>query len=102
MDEKPEKMPKIRVPPKLNLDEINKRPSAALLIMSPATHRSMQKQSSNSAKANCLCSPTTHAGSFRCRHHRTSPLTRSGGSIGSNLSDLADKSAAISDSSVQV
>ncbi|BAT80571.1 hypothetical protein LR48_Vigan07g009800 [Vigna angularis] len=23
-----------------------------------------------SEKRDCLCSPTTHAGSFRCRHHR--------------------------------
>ncbi|KAI7758348.1 hypothetical protein M8C21_013709, partial [Ambrosia artemisiifolia] len=22
-------------------------------------------------KVNCLCSPTSHTGSFRCRHHRT-------------------------------
>ncbi|CAK8537199.1 unnamed protein product [Lathyrus sativus] len=27
-------------------------------------------------KNNCLCSPTTHAGSFRCRLHRTPSLTR--------------------------
>lgn len=26
------------------------------------------------AKNNCLCSPTTHAGSFRCRLHRTPTL----------------------------
>ncbi|KAJ1399523.1 hypothetical protein SESBI_30286 [Sesbania bispinosa] len=27
-------------------------------------------------KTNCLCSPTTHAGSFRCRLHRTPSLHR--------------------------
>ncbi|OIV94492.1 hypothetical protein TanjilG_25554 [Lupinus angustifolius] len=27
-------------------------------------------------KNNCLCSPTTHAGSFRCRLHRTPSLQR--------------------------
>lgn len=27
-------------------------------------------------KTNCLCSPTTHAGSFRCRLHRTPSLQR--------------------------
>ena len=27
-------------------------------------------------KSNCLCSPTTHAGSFRCRLHRTPGLQR--------------------------
>ncbi|CAG7899269.1 unnamed protein product [Brassica rapa] len=27
-------------------------------------------------KTNCLCSPTTHPGSFRCRLHRTPSLQR--------------------------
>ncbi|KAI3452671.1 hypothetical protein Pfo_009335 [Paulownia fortunei] len=27
-------------------------------------------------KHNCLCSPTTHAGSFRCRLHRSPSLQR--------------------------
>ncbi|GLU03142.1 hypothetical protein SLE2022_203590 [Rubroshorea leprosula] len=27
-------------------------------------------------KGNCLCSPTTHAGSFRCRLHRAPSLQR--------------------------
>lgn len=27
-------------------------------------------------KTNCLCSPTTHAGSFRCRLHRNPTLQR--------------------------
>ncbi|XP_055801385.1 uncharacterized protein LOC129870592 [Solanum dulcamara] len=26
----------------------------------------------NCPKGQCLCSPTTHRGSFRCRYHRTS------------------------------
>lgn len=30
----------------------------------------------NSAKSNCLCSPTTHAGSFRCRLHRGPSVQR--------------------------
>ncbi|CAG7910141.1 unnamed protein product, partial [Brassica rapa] len=47
---------------------------------------------------NCLCSPTTHAGSFRCRHHRADSLTRVG-SIGSNLAVLlSSKSGRFSDS----
>ncbi|KAM0998898.1 hypothetical protein FF1_005670 [Malus domestica] len=44
---------------------------------------------------NCLCSPTTHVGSFRCRHHRTSSfgsgLSRVGSSVGSNLSELENR-----------
>ncbi|KAL0354305.1 UNVERIFIED_CONTAM: hypothetical protein Sangu_1011800 [Sesamum angustifolium] len=47
-------------------------------------------------KNNCLCSPTTHVGSFRCRYHRSSNgLKRSSLSVGSKLSELADKSAQI-------
>nr|AAD02552.1 PGPS/D10 [Petunia x hybrida] len=44
---------------------------------------------SKSTKYNCLCSPTTHAGSFRCRYHRSSSLTRNSMSVGSKLSELA-------------
>lgn len=34
-------------------------------------------QPSSGAKSNnCLCSPTTHAGSFRCRLHRSPSLQR--------------------------
>ncbi|MFS7922193.1 hypothetical protein Hanom_Chr03g00246051 [Helianthus anomalus] len=44
-------------------------------------------------KINCLCSPTTHVGSFRCRHHRTYSnanhnMTSAGKSFNS-LSNLA-------------
>ncbi|OVA19743.1 hypothetical protein BVC80_9059g67 [Macleaya cordata] len=67
-------------------------------VQSPSA-RKLQRQSS-SAKSNCLCSPTTHVGSFRCRLHRNPDLSRSGNSIGSKLAELdADnKSAPISDS----
>ncbi|KAJ7943704.1 serine-rich protein-related [Quillaja saponaria] len=30
----------------------------------------------SSAKSNCLCSPTTHPGSFRCRLHRSPSLQK--------------------------
>ncbi|KAK3425236.1 hypothetical protein EUGRSUZ_F02027 [Eucalyptus grandis] len=50
-----------------------------------------------SSRMNCLCSPTTHAGSFRCRFHRNTGIPR-GHSIGSNLNYLAAKSGSISDS----
>ncbi|KAK4575635.1 hypothetical protein RGQ29_026554 [Quercus rubra] len=39
---------------------------------------------------NCLCLPTTHVRSFRCRHHWNSILLH-GGSIGSNLFALTAK-----------
>ncbi|KAE8023537.1 hypothetical protein FH972_009218 [Carpinus fangiana] len=32
----------------------------------------------SAAKSSCLCSPTTHAGSFRCRLHRSPSLQRTG------------------------
>lgn len=38
-------------------------------------------------KYNCLCSPTTHVGSFRCRHHRN--MSRNSRSVGSELNELA-------------
>ncbi|KAK4280871.1 hypothetical protein QN277_012433 [Acacia crassicarpa] len=31
---------------------------------------------SPSSKGQCLCSPTTHPGSFRCRFHRSSSMKR--------------------------
>lgn len=39
-------------------------------------------------KPSCLCAPTTHVGSFRCRRHRNNA------SVGSNLSELANKRTA--------
>lgn len=46
---------------------------------------------SSSVRLNCLCAPTTHAGSFRCRYHRRNAglgMSR-GVSVPSNLSMLA-------------
>ncbi|KAG7024984.1 hypothetical protein SDJN02_13804, partial [Cucurbita argyrosperma subsp. argyrosperma] len=60
-----------------------------LLASSPS--RSLAPKAPSSAKASCLCSPTTHIGSFRCRHHRHTGMLR-GRSVGSNLSELAHKS----------
>ncbi|KAI3991508.1 hypothetical protein MKX01_006810 [Papaver californicum] len=67
-------------------------------VSSPSMRSRLQKQAS--VRANCLCSPTTHAGSFRCRLHRSSELSRSGNSIGSKLSELVhvtDKATPLSD-----
>ncbi|KAE9607061.1 hypothetical protein Lal_00026091 [Lupinus albus] len=36
----------------------------------------LTRQPSMTKNNNCLCSPTTHAGSFRCRLHRTPSLHR--------------------------
>ncbi|XP_028769415.1 uncharacterized protein LOC114726859 [Neltuma alba] len=47
------------------------------------------------SKTNCLCSPTTHTGSFRCRLHRTTSLNRtksieSASTLPDQLSTVAD------------
>ncbi|KAL3501129.1 hypothetical protein ACH5RR_035578 [Cinchona calisaya] len=46
-------------------------------------------------KNNCLCSPTTHAGSFRCRLHRSPPSLQRTKSIDSStaLQDPQSKEA---------
>lgn len=46
---------------------------------------------SGSTRYSCLCSPTTHAGSFRCRHHRNEGLSHNSISVGSKLSELTTK-----------
>lgn len=43
---------------------------------------------SSAAKVSCMCAPTNHPGSFRCRHHRNSA------SVGSNLSELGNRRTA--------
>lgn len=40
------------------------------------TLRRWGSSSGKPGKQNCLCSPTKHAGSFRCRYHRADSLTR--------------------------
>lgn len=42
------------------------------------------------SKPNCLCSPTTHVGSFRCRYHRTTSLVNHGG-LYNQLSNYGDQ-----------
>ncbi|CAN8269395.1 unnamed protein product [Cochlearia groenlandica] len=64
--------------------------------MSPRAHRRgnggpVGMGKSSSVRQNCLCAPTTHAGSFRCRYHRRNAglgMSR-GVSVPSNLSMLA-------------
>ncbi|XP_015693957.2 uncharacterized protein LOC102714932 [Oryza brachyantha] len=45
------------------------------------------------AAPSCLCSPTTHAGSFRCRLHRGGGGLA--GSVGCGLSDMGTKKAGV-------
>ncbi|KAJ4961050.1 hypothetical protein NE237_020960 [Protea cynaroides] len=44
-----------------------------------------------SGKTNCLCSPTTHAGSFRCRLHRSSSLQRTKSAETATFHDSSSK-----------
>ncbi|CAK9167183.1 unnamed protein product [Ilex paraguariensis] len=89
--EQPQK-PKIVVP-HICLDSIKK--SSELAYSAPSSPVTLRKTSS--VRYNCLCSPTTHAGSFRCRYHRNTGLTRSSISVGSKLSELAGKSDGMCD-----
>uniref|UniRef100_A0A7C8Z0X5 Uncharacterized protein n=2 Tax=Opuntia streptacantha TaxID=393608 RepID=A0A7C8Z0X5_OPUST len=59
-------------------------------LQSPLRSPSLKK--SLSGKMNCLCAPTTHAGSFRCRLHRNGSSFRRL-SIGADLNELDDKSS---------
>ncbi|TMW88354.1 hypothetical protein EJD97_018667 [Solanum chilense] len=76
---------------KLNLPQIicleAMKSSPPLSSSTPTSPTVLRKASS--VKHSCLCSPTTHAGSFRCRYHRNSGLTRTSMSVGSKLSELA-------------
>ncbi|KAH0706775.1 hypothetical protein KY289_011851 [Solanum tuberosum] len=75
---------------KLNLPHIcleAMKSSPPLSSSTPSSPTVLRKTSS--VKYSCLCSPTTHAGSFRCRYHRNSGLTRTSMSVGSKLSELA-------------
>ncbi|GMH24392.1 hypothetical protein Nepgr_026235 [Nepenthes gracilis] len=74
--------------PKLDAEQLQKDLDATsdLLATSPLPMRK-----SPSTRSSCLCSPTTHLGSFRCRHHRNGDDIRRGHSVGSGLSELADR-----------
>ncbi|KAA8524899.1 hypothetical protein F0562_011323 [Nyssa sinensis] len=76
--------------PKIIVSNINIEMKNSTLISSTPSSPTLRKASS--VKYNCLCAPTTHAGSFRCRYHRNTGLTRSSASVGSKLSELAGDS----------
>ena len=82
---------------KLDGKEI-KMPGLNMVVsVSPTPQAASALKKSSSERRSCLCSPTTHAGSFRCRHHRSSGFRR-GKSVGSNLAELGSKAGSISDS----
>ncbi|KAK4278267.1 hypothetical protein QN277_016133 [Acacia crassicarpa] len=75
-----------------DLDLMNDMKKMNYYLTAPSSPSGISKISTN-GKWSCLCSPTTHAGSFRCRHHRaSSAMMVRGKSVGSNLNELASKS----------
>ncbi|KAH7843512.1 hypothetical protein Vadar_017496 [Vaccinium darrowii] len=81
------------VVPKINLEEVKN--TTLVSTSSPSSPTTLRKASS--VKYNCLCSPTTHAGSFRCRYHRNSGITRSSISVGAKLSELGSVGSDLSE-----
>lgn len=70
---------------------------SSLRISVTETARGPRLMKQRSEKTSCLCSPTKHIGSFRCRMHRNICYFGSG-SYGSGHSDLADKDTGVSES----
>ncbi|KAI9169544.1 hypothetical protein LWI28_013852 [Acer negundo] len=67
--------------------EISTAESTVVGVVSPTSGLTRQPSGS---KSNCLCSPTTHAGSFRCRLHRAPSFQRTK-SIDSSSSSTSNK-----------
>ncbi|KAL2332856.1 hypothetical protein Fmac_014069 [Flemingia macrophylla] len=88
------KPPKIKLidSPEIDVETLKKN---SHMLVSP-TSQGITRKNSN-GRLNCLCSPTTHVGSFRCRHHRSATIQR-GRSVGSNLAALGSDAGSISDS----
>lgn len=72
-------------------EEEGKSPKFAMVSSFHPRDRKSILTKQASQKMNCLCSPTTHVGSFRCRLHRSS-MNHATRSVGSNLCDLANNS----------
>ncbi|KAG8502872.1 hypothetical protein CXB51_000691 [Gossypium anomalum] len=75
----------------MNLEEIKRHPTVH--HVSP---RAGKAAMTAGVRSSCLCSPTTHVGSFRCRYHRVSNMPRPS-STDTDLT-LSLRSPALSDS----
>lgn len=67
---------KVDIPVEIPVDD----PPSTPREMACGHHHGLTRQQSLSRStmgANCLCSPTTHVGSFRCRLHRSPSLNKS-------------------------
>ncbi|GAB2279798.1 hypothetical protein Dimus_014437 [Dionaea muscipula] len=88
MDEKRREGKSLRKKESLPMIEEEQLQTSSNVAAGEFVRPSMRK--SSSVKSSCLCSPTTHVGSFRCRLHRNAGADiRRGYSVGSDLSELA-------------
>ncbi|KAH7859078.1 hypothetical protein Vadar_031303 [Vaccinium darrowii] len=85
----------IKTSMEINIPSRTEMPS--LISPPPAGGTGLARQGSITKNSNCLCSPTNHAGSFRCRLHRATSPTASAltglqrtKSIDSSASSLKD------------
>ncbi|PWA25059.1 hypothetical protein CTI12_AA628530 [Artemisia annua] len=79
----------LQQPNTLKMEETKKHQIATSRFYAEIAHIATPRGPSDT-KPNCLCSPTTHAGSFRCRYHRSSSLGNHGSSF-NHLSNLDDQ-----------
>ncbi|KAG8075337.1 hypothetical protein GUJ93_ZPchr0006g45009 [Zizania palustris] len=67
----------------------------AVMVSTPtkaaAAHAQSKQLPGSPRAAACLCSPTTHAGSFRCRLHRGGGGGGLSNSVGYGLNDIGKK-----------
>lgn len=68
---------------------------APAVSITPRTATNKQQQHLPASPRACLCSPTVHAGSFRCRLHRGIGVGGGGGSVGSGLHEMSKKPAGV-------
>ncbi|KAI5056939.1 hypothetical protein GOP47_0028757 [Adiantum capillus-veneris] len=55
---------------------VSSDPRAHALPDAGTNHGSSQGSPGSNKQAMCLCAPTTHAGSFRCRFHRSASFKK--------------------------
>ncbi|KAJ6769287.1 hypothetical protein OIU74_022865 [Salix koriyanagi] len=85
----PERMERGKIFSKITKVEIPSDPESMSSGGAKST-TGLQRQSS-ATKSNCLCSPTSHAGSFRCRLHRAPSLRRAKSIDSASLRDSETK-----------
>ncbi|XP_009596910.1 uncharacterized protein [Nicotiana tomentosiformis] len=93
---------------RFSLDRESTSPSRSISVMNrESTTNRQYKSMSSQKKMTCMCSPTTHPGSFRCSMHkkmdvRRSSATTSSLSYGSNSNRLNTRRSAMTNSLVRI